>query len=80
MTTDVLAQPLPTDSGDLDLRRIDAAQQVPIVGQDGRSATVPDGWFDLTVTIVTDDACAQSTDCDTSDGCSSTCPSACAST
>lgn len=50
-----------------------------IVQEVGRSGAAPDDWFDLPITIVNDDNCVASEGCDTSDGCSSTCPSACAS-
>ncbi len=43
------------------------------------SRATPDDWFDLPITIVDDADCVASDGCDTSDGCSSTCPSACAS-
>jgi FxLD family lantipeptide len=39
----------------------------------------PGSWFDLPIIIVNDQDCMASDGCDTSDGCSSTCPSACAS-
>ena len=41
--------------------------------------SIEDG-FDLRINIIrNDEECAESGTCDTSDGCSSTCPSACAS-
>lgn len=43
-----------------------------------RPAPLPDDGFDLKITIVaSDDGGCAGGDCDTSDGCSSTCPSAC---
>lgn len=43
-----------------------------------RPAPLLDDGFDLKVIIVaSDDSCGAGGDCDTSDGCSSTCPSAC---
>ncbi|MCK9874515.1 FxLD family lanthipeptide [Frankia sp. Ag45/Mut15] len=50
-----------------------------IVQEVGPSGVTQDHWFDLPITIVNDDGCVASDDCDTSDGCSSTCPSACVS-
>ncbi|MGH3623815.1 MAG: FxLD family lanthipeptide [Sciscionella sp.] len=44
------------------------------------SPEAADDGFDLQVRIVANDMrCVQSAGCDTSDGCSSTCPSACVS-
>lgn len=51
----------------------------PPIAPSGQSSA--DG-FDLHLSIIPngEEECAQSDDCDTSDGCSSTCPSACVST
>jgi FxLD family lantipeptide len=53
--------------------------QMPTAPVAGAPISVLDDRFDLPITIVNDDDCVQSTDCDTNDGCSSTCPSACTS-
>lgn len=50
---------------------------MPITLQAPSAPRLDDG-FDLNVIIVvSDEECAVSESCDTSDGCSSTCPSAC---
>ena len=52
---------------------------VQLASSSAQNTPSEDG-FDLTVSIITnDEECAESNSCDTSDGCSSTCPSACVS-